>query len=185
MSPWEMVRLFFRLGFVYGGGTGIAAALQKEIVDRRRDFTRAEFMTVYGLARIVPSGSSTALTAAFGYQYRGLLGTITALVAMILPGFLITVLLTIGRELLIGTTVFEILDLTLMPAALAVVIVSTWNLAQEFFSLSIELVLAVAGCIGVAVFGFNPPVLLVLGGVVGAFVVRPRATKANSKGKQP
>jgi chromate transporter len=180
MTVWEMISFFLRLGLVYGGGTGIAAALQREVVDRRKDFTRGEFMTIYGLARIVPSGSSTALTAAFGYQYRKLLGSVIALVALITPGFFITVFLTIGRELLVGTPAFAILDLTLMPAALAVVIVSTWNLAQEFFTPSVELVLAITGCIGVAVFGMNPPVLLILGGIVGAFVVRPKAPKAKA-----
>jgi chromate transporter len=177
MSLWDLFRLFFRLGFVFGAGTGMSAVLQEEIVERRKDFTRAEFMAVYGLARVVPSGSMTAIAVAFGYRYHKLLGTVVVLVAMILPAFTLTVLLTIGREMLVGSAAFEMLNLTLMPAALAVVIVSTWKLAQEFFYPSVELLLAITAFVGVLVFGINPPILLVLGGFVGAFTIRERAPK--------
>ena len=51
---------------------------------------------------------------------------------------------------------------TVLPAALAVVIVSTWTLARECLSPSVELLLAVTVFVGLAVLGLNPPVLLVL-----------------------
>ena len=178
MSLWELFRLFLRLGMSFGAGTGMSAVLQEELVDRRRDITRAEFMTVYGLARIVPSGSMTAVAVAWGHRYGGLLGTMVVLVAMILPAFVLTVLLTIGREMLQGTAAFDLLNVTLMPAALAVVITATWKLAQEFFYPSVELLLAVGAAIGVLVFGVNPPILLVAGGLIGAFAIRERKPKA-------
>lgn len=174
MSLWDLFRLFLRLGGSFGAGTGMSAVLQEELVDRRKDVTRAEFMTVYGLARIVPSGSMTAIAVAFGHRYGGLPGTVVVLVAMILPAFLLTVLLTIGREMLVGTPAFAVLNLTLMPAALGVVIVSTWKLAQEFFSPSVELLLAIGAAVGVLGLGMSPPLLLVGGGLIGAVAIRER-----------
>lgn len=177
MRLWELFRLFFRLGWTFGAGTAMTALLQDELVRKRRMVTRSEFMNVYGLARIVPSGSTTAIAVAFGHRFGGLLGTVVALVAMILPAFTLTVLLTIGREQLQGTPAFPLLNLTIMPAALAIVIVSTWNLAQEFFHPSVELLLAACAAIGILVFGISPPLLLVAGGLVGAFTVRERRTR--------
>jgi chromate transporter len=178
MSIWELFRLFFKLGCTFGSGTAMTALLQDELVRNRKELTRSEFMGVYGLARIGPSGSTTALAVAFGHRYCGVPGTIVALVAMILPGFLITVLLTVGREQLRGTPFFPLLNLTLMPAALALVIVSTWKLAEEFFHPSVELLLAIAAAIAILLFRISPPILLVAGGLVGAFTIRERSARA-------
>ena len=176
MSLRELFRLFFKLGCSFGAGTAMTALLQDELVEKRREVSKSEFMSVYGLARIVPSGSTTAIAVAFGHRFGGLLGTVVALVAMILPAFVLTVLLTIGRERLQGTSVFPLLNLTLMPAALAIVIVSTWSLAKEFFHPSVELLLAVSAAIGILVFGISAPFLLVAGGLVGALTIRERGT---------
>ena len=178
MTLWELFRLFFRLGWAFGAGTAMTAMLQDELVSKRKLVSRSEFMNVYGLARIVPSGSTTAIAVAFGHRFGGKLGTVVALVAMILPAFTLTVLLTIGRELLQGTPFFPLLNLTLMPAALAIVIVSTTRLAQEFLNLSVEPILAAAAAIGILVFHVNAPLLLVAGGVVGAFTIRERRARA-------
>jgi chromate transporter len=177
MTIWQLFRLFFKLGWTFGAGTAMTALLQDELVRKRRLVPRSEFMNVYGLARIVPSGSTTAIAVAFGHRFGGLLGTVVALVAMILPAFVLTVLLTIGRELLQGTPAFPLLNLTLMPAALAIVIVSTWKLAEEFFNISVEPFLAAAAAVGILVFHVNAPLLLMAGGLVGAFTVRERRAR--------
>lgn len=185
MSLWELFRLFLKLGRQFGAGTAMTALLQEELVEKRRDLSRSEFMGLYGLARIVPSGSTTAMAVAFGHRFCGWLGTVVALVAMILPAFTLTVLLTIGRERLQGTAVFPLLNLTLMPAALAIVIVSTWKLAQEFFYPSVELLLAIGAVIAILFFGINPPLLLVSGGLIGAFTIRERRTRKRESSSKP
>ncbi|MBV9174145.1 MAG: chromate transporter [Chloroflexi bacterium] len=156
----------------FGAGTGMTAYLQQELVNHRKAIARDEFMTLYGLARIVPAGTMTALAVAIGFRYRGILGTIVALVAMILPSFVLTVLLTIAYSALSGTEAFRVLNVTLMPAALAVVVVSAFRIGEEFFRPSVELVLAILAFVGVLVVGLNPSFLLILGGLVGAVAIR-------------
>ena len=158
----------------FGAGTGMSAFLQQELVQRRKVIARDEFMTLYGLARIVPAGTMTGLAVAIGYRYRGLPGTLVVLVAMILPAFVLTVLLTIAYTFLNGSAAFRVLNVTLMPAALAVVIVSSLRLGQEFFTPSVELVLAVVAFAGVLLLGLNPSLLLIAGGLIGAVTIRRR-----------
>jgi chromate transporter len=164
--------LFLKIGLSFGAGTGMAAVLQQELVQRRQAIARGEFMVMYGLARLVPSGSMTALAVAVGYRYQSWLGTLVVLLAMILPGFCITVALTVAYTLLAGSPTLSLVNLTLMPAALAVVVVSSFRLAQEFFRPSLELMLVVGAAAGVLFFGLNPSVLLVIGGLIGAVVLR-------------
>jgi chromate transport protein ChrA len=166
--------LFLRIGLSFGAGTGMSAVLQDELVRKRRAIARTDFMALFGLARLVPSGSMTALAVAIGYRYRGLPGTVVVLVSMILPSFVLTLLLTIAYTALSSTAGFRILNLTLMPAALAIVIVSAFGLAREYLRPSVELVLIVAGAAAVLVFGLNPSLVLLAGGAVGALAIRDR-----------
>jgi chromate transporter len=163
--------LFIKVGMSFGAGTGMSAVLQEELVRKRQAISRGEFMAVYGLARLVPSGTMTALAVAVGYRYQGLPGTVVALVAMILPAFTLTLLLTVAYTLLAGSEAFRVVNLTLMPAALAVVAVSTLKLGSEFFTPSLELILAIAAGACVLFLGLNPSLILIAGGVIGACVL--------------
>ncbi len=170
--------MFLRAGMAFGGGIGITALLQEELVEKRKAISRSEFLAIYGLGRVVPSGTVTALAVAYGYRYQRWLGTVAALVAMILPSFVLTVLLTVAYTMLVGSPAFRVVEVTLMPAALAVVIVSALRLGQEFFYPSVEIVLAVGAFVGVLVFGMNPSALLIVGGIVGAATIRGKGKRA-------
>lgn len=171
--------MFLKVGLSFGAGTGMSAVLQDELVHKRKALPRSEFMAIFGLARLVPSGSMTALAVAIGYRYRGIRGTLVVLTAMILPGFALTVALTVVYTLLNDTPAFRVLNVTLMPAALAVVVVSVFGLGREFLTPSVELVLIVAGAAAVLFFNFNPSLVLLAGGIIGAIAIRqPSETSA-------
>ena len=178
VSLADLFKLFIKVGLSFGAGTGMSAVLQDELVRKREAMPRGEFMALFGLARLVPSGSTTALAVAVGYRYQGWLGTVVALAAMILPGLALTLALTIGYTLLAGTRAFRVLNLTLTPAALAVVVVSAWSLGREYVSPSLELVLIVAAAAAVLVFDLNPSLVLVAGGALGAVAIREREEPA-------
>jgi len=97
------------------------------------------------------------------------------LFAMILPAFILTVLLTVFYTLLAGSAVLRVANLTLMPAALAIVVVSAFRLGAEFMKPSLELVLAVAAGAAVLVLGLNPSLMLLAGGLIGALALRRKA----------
>jgi chromate transport protein ChrA len=96
---------------------------------------------------------------------------------MILPGFILTVLLTVAYTLLAGSTALRVVNTTLQPAALGIVAVSTYRLAREFLSPSVELCMAILATISVLALGLNPSLVLIGGGVLGALVLRPRGAR--------
>jgi chromate transport protein ChrA len=61
-----------------------------------------------------------------------------------------------------------------MPAALAIVVVSAYQLGREFLTPSLELVLVIAGGASVLLFGWNPSLVLLAGGAIGAIGLRHR-----------
>jgi chromate transporter len=174
MTTGDLFRLFFKAGWAFGGGLGILAILEDELVNKRKVVTRADFLAIYGLGRIVPSGTMTGVAVAYGYRFGGIPGTMAALAGMVLPAFTLTVLLTVGYSALRASPAFALLPVTLVPAAVGLIVVTAARLGQDVFKPSRELVLA-AAAFALALFAdANPAAVLVAGGAIGAFVFRGR-----------
>jgi len=175
LSPAEIFRIFFKAGCAFGGGLGILALLEEELVTKRRMMARGDLITLWSIGRIVPCGTMTSVTVAVGHRFGGFLGSLVALVAVILPGFLCTVALAAAYGVLGHGTPLAYVQVTLIPAALALILVSAVRIGREIPFPSIEAVLTVGALIAAIVFRVNPILLLFGGGVFGAiFLRRPR-----------
>jgi chromate transporter len=172
LSYKDIFLVFLRSGMAFGGGTGIVAALEDELVRKKQVLTREAFLEKYALGRITPAGTSASLAVAFGYRFGGLAGTVVALTALLLPGVTLTVLLTMGFSALHGSPVLAMLAATLVPAAMAFIVLAALKFGKEVFRPSLDLVVAAGACAGVLVFGLHPVVLLAAGGVVGLVAFR-------------
>lgn len=181
----ELFSIFLKAGLAFGGGLGILAVLEDELVDKRRAVTKEEFLTIYGIGRIVPSGTMTALAIAYGYKFGGLSGTVIALTALSLPVFVLTIALTIAYHYLRNSRVFDVLPVTIMPAALALIVVAALKLGKDVFRPSRELVIAGAAFALALFLRLNPALILLAGGVLGAFALRKIEKEDDSKKKGP
>jgi len=168
----QLFLVFFKAGCAFGGGLGVLALLQEQLVTLRRILPDKELMTLWGIGRIMPSGTMTAVAVAVGHRLAGFPGTVVALVAMILPGFVCVVVLTIAYGWIAHGPVLDYIDVTLLPAALGVVVVSAVRLGKPMFKPSLDLVFIVLGCAFAALPNMNPAIVILVGGVGGAFLLR-------------
>lgn len=164
----ELFVIFLRAGLAFGGGLGILAVLENEFVHKRKAISKDEFLALYGIGRIVPSGTMTALAVAFGHKFGGFPGTVLALAAMVLPALILTVLLTMLYQVVRGTTAFDAIENSVLPAALALIVVAAFRLGRGILRPSVELLLALGAFIGSFFFRINPALLLIGGGIIGA-----------------
>lgn len=172
----QLFVLFFKAGCAFGGGLGILAVLEDELVIRRRLISRQDLLSLWGIGRVVPCGTMTAVTVALAHRFCGHLGVIAALVAVILPGFVCTVALTAAYGLFAHGPVLDYIGATLLPSALAFIVIAGVRLGREIFRPSLELVLAVAAFLAAVLFDLSPTLLMILGGVIGAvFLRQPKA----------
>ncbi len=174
LSLKQLFAVFFKAGCAFGGGLGVLGLLQEQLVTLRRILPDKELITLWSIGRIMPSGTMTAVAVAVGHRLGGFPGTVVALVAMILPGFICVVVLTIAYGWLAHGPVLDYIDATLLPAALGIIIVSAVRLGRPIFRLSRDLVFAVIACIFAALPNLNPAVVIILGGVAGTFLLRGR-----------
>ena len=179
----ELFSIFLKAGLAFGGGLGILAVLEDELVDKRRAVTKEEFLTIYGIGRIVPSGTMTALAVAYGYKFGGLSGTVIALTALSLPVFVLTIALTIAYHYLRNSRVFDLLPVTIMPAALALIVVAALRLGKDVFRPSRELIIAGVAFVLALFLRLNPALILLAGGALGAFILQKVQAENETKKK--
>ena len=48
----DLFSIFLRAGLAFGGGLGILAVMEQELVNTRRAVTKNEFLTIYGIGRM-------------------------------------------------------------------------------------------------------------------------------------
>ena len=179
----ELFSIFLKAGLAFGGGLGILAVLEDELVDKRRAVTKEEFLTIYGIGRIVPSGTMTALAIAYGYKFGGLSGTVIALTALSLPVFVLTIALTVAYHYLRNSRVFDLFPVTILPAALALIVVAALKLGKDVFRPSRELIIAGVAFVLALFLKLNPALILLAGGVLGAFILQKAEAENETKKK--
>lgn len=168
----KLFGIFFKAGLAFGGGPGILAALDREMVERRRLVSREDLMTVYALSRVVPSGTMTGVAIAYGHRFAGFPGTVAALAGLVTPGASLTILLTVGYAALRNSTVLPVLAATVLPAALAFIVAAAVRFGRVIPRPSLDLVVAAASLIAAAFFQLHPFAILLTAGVVGVLAFR-------------
>ncbi len=170
---WKLFLVFLQAGCAFGGGLSVLGFIQDEFVTRRKLVSEREFVRLFGLSRIVPSGSITSLTVGFGYRLGGWVGTVLALLGLVLPGFVSTVALTAAYPALSRGPVLALLSAVILPAAVGLVSAAAVNLTRSVVQTRLDVVLAVAALGAALAFDVNPSIVLLVGGLIGALVYRP------------
>jgi chromate transporter len=177
-----LVMMFLKAGLAFGGGPGIMAALEEELVRKRRLASRDEFLKIYALGRLIPSGTMTAVAVAFGHRFGGWIGGALSVIALVLPSTLLTILLTQIYVLRDGGHLVELLSMIVLPAALAFIASATLRIARPFLRPSFDLVVCAAAAVAVASFDVHPVVVLLLGGLA-TLVVGSRESSDRKTGR--
>ena len=182
-SPVDLLKLalsFFRAGVLtFGGGASVIPILRHEIVTRQGWMPQDEVLDAYILGSTMPGPIGTNLAAYFGHRVAGWPGARVSLIATTLPTalammFLVTLYLTWRDH-----PAVEGLLSGIRPVVLALLAVVAWDFLPAALGtrsgwhrrpLRVLLILVI---FVLAVFlELNAAVLIVIGGLVGLFVLR-------------
>jgi len=87
---WELFSSFARIGgFTFGGGYAMLPMLQKEVVEKRQWATEDEMLDLIAIAQSAPGAIAVNGAIVVGYKLAGISGALVAIIATILPPFLI------------------------------------------------------------------------------------------------
>lgn len=90
----EMFIAFFKIGaFTFGGGYAMIPLIEEEVVNNKKWIEKEEFMDVLVVSQSLPGALAVNCSIFLGYKIGGLIGAIMALLAVILPSFLIIIII--------------------------------------------------------------------------------------------
>lgn len=91
----ELVRYFVRLGtFGFGGPIALVGYMQRDLVERRGWFSKADFLSGLALAQLAPGPLAAQLAIYLGWLRSGTLGATLVAAAFVLPSFVMVLLLS-------------------------------------------------------------------------------------------
>jgi chromate transporter len=90
-----MFLAFGKVGLLsFGGGSTTLVLMEQEVVERRKWLTAREFLLLMALSQMWPGVHLIAQSVLIGHRLRGLLGSVTCLVGLMLPATAVTILFT-------------------------------------------------------------------------------------------
>src|SRR6478736_9541413 len=90
----ELLKYFLYLGSLgFGGPVALVGYMQRDLVERRRWFTKEEYMKSLALSQLAPGPLAAQLAICLGYVHSRVAGATLIGLAFILPSFLMTLAL--------------------------------------------------------------------------------------------
>lgn len=168
----ELAILFFRLGLTaFGGPAAHIGMMEDEVVTRRGWLSRQHFLDLVGATSLIPGPNSTEMTMHIGYEragWRGLAvaGTLFILPAAVLTGILAWLYGTFGT-----LPAVEPLLVGIKPAVIGIIVTAVYRLIPKAVKNWQTAVVGV-GVLTAALLGVDEVVALLVGGVLGALLLR-------------
>jgi chromate transporter len=163
--------LVFRLvNFTFGGGDPTMAALEREMVHRRKWLDPEKYGLSFALARITPGTNVIAFSAAVAWFLRGWPGAVAAVVAGTVPCAVLVVWLTYGYQHLKDSPAARAAIAGMLAAAVGMMFAAAWNLIRPEVRRGRWLraaVLAGGAAVLVARFAVAPIQVLALAALIG------------------
>ncbi len=150
------ISTFYLSAFTFGGGYVIVTLMKKKFVDQYHWIEEEEMLDLVAIAQSAPGAIAVNGAIVVGYKLAGIAGTITAVIATILPPFLVISVISIFYEAFRDNRVVSLV-LEGMQAGVAAVIASVvWEMAagilleKKWLSILIMAgALIAASCLGI------------------------------------
>ena len=141
----EVVTVFLRLGLTaFGGPVAHIAAMDDELVERRRWVTRAEFTDLLSASNVIPGPNSTELAMHLGHRRAGWPGLVLAGLCFIVPATLLVWLIAWWYVRYGHRPAVTAMLTGMQPVVLAVVAQAVWRLSRSALRTSPTRLIAVA-----------------------------------------
>ncbi len=164
----ELFISFFKVGaFSFGGGYAMLPLLEKEVIKTHGWMTPTEFVDIFAISEMTPGPIAVNSATFLGYKMAGILGSIVATLAVIMPSFIVVSLLFASLVKFKNSPYVDWIFKGIRPIVLGLILAAGITVAQTSLG-SIKSIL-----IGILLFylvtfkDFNPIWGIVLAGTLG------------------
>lgn len=168
----ELAVLFFRLGVTaFGGPAAHIGMMEDEVVTRRGWLSRQHFLDLVGATSLIPGPNSTEMTMHIGYERAGWRGLVVAGSLFILPAAVLTGILAWLYVEFGSLPAVEPLLVGIKPAVIGIIVTAVYRLLPKAVK-NWQLAVIGLGVLAAAFLGVDEVVALLVGGVLGALLLR-------------
>jgi chromate transporter len=174
----EIATSLFKLGATSYGGPAIMGIMQAELQEKRKWVSKERFLEGLSVANMLPGATATQLGIFLGYARGGWWGGLIGGLCFVLPAFFIMIALTIAYASFGVTPIARGALYGLGPVVMGLFAVAMYRLGRTAMSTVPEAVIGVIAAVASIGTPLGIVVILVLAGVTGLVVFRPRKPRA-------
>lgn len=131
-SLWQLVRYALALGtWGFGGPVALVGYMHRDLVERRKWISEAEYKEGLTLAQIMPGPLAAQLAIYLGYVHYGVLGATLVGVAFVLPSFLMVLALGWAYTKYGGLAWMQAVFYGIGGSVIAIIAISAYKLTQK------------------------------------------------------
>ena len=157
----------FKIGaFTFGGGYAMIPLIEQEVVNNKKWLNKDEFMDVLVVAQSLPGAMAINTSIFLGYRIAGILGAISALIAVILPSFMIIILIAAFFMQFRNNYYVNAAFMGITAAVPMLVLVGAISLAKGIPKNLRSLITIVISLIALIFFDINPVVVIIVSGAL-------------------
>lgn len=174
-SIGRLFLFFLRIGCTaFGGFMSLISIIQIELTEKRRAMEQKDMLNGIALASILPGPVAVNVTAYAGFRLYGVAGAGAAMLAVILPSF---VLMIAAAELYLRWGELPVIRAVfngIIPAIVAVILQAGWNIGRKTVTGVKTFALALAAALAIIVFkGFYVTLAVIfIAGALGPLLFR-------------
>lgn len=159
---------FFKIGaFSFGGGYAMLPLIEEEIIQVHNWLTATEFIDIIAVSEMTPGPIAVNSGTFLGYKIAGVIGSVVATTAVVLPSFLVMTLIFIFINRFKNSPYVEWAFEGIRPVVLGLIASAAVTVAKSTF-IDIKSVIIASLLFYIVTFKkFNPILAIVLAGVMG------------------
>ncbi|NTW58907.1 MAG: chromate efflux transporter [Nitrospirae bacterium] len=166
----ESFRYWLKLGFIsFGGPTGQIAMMHKDLVEKKKWIAEDHFLQALNFCMLLPGPEAQQLATYIGWLLNGRWGGVIAGGLFVLPSIFILWLFAWLYASLGSVPSVAALFYGLKPAVVAIVLEAVLRIGKKSLKTGFLYSLAAAAFVGIYVFNFPFPVIVLSAGLIGYF----------------
>lgn len=164
----ELFISFFKIGaFSFGGGYAMLPLIEEEIIQVHKWLTSTEFIDILAVSEMTPGPIAINSATFLGYKVAGVLGSVTATIAVVLPSFIVMSLIIHFIAKFKNTPYVEWIFSGIRPVVLGLIASAAISVGKNAFVDVKSVFIAVFLFYIVSFKKFNPIMAVVVAGILG------------------
>jgi chromate transporter len=167
MELLQMALVFLKMGaLIFGGGMSMIAFIQQDVVYTYGWLTQREFVDAVAMGQITPG--PIVISAVFiGYKVAGVLGSMVAIVSIMLPSFLMTVVATHWLGKLSRNPKVRAVLRGLSPAVVGILLAAAFTIGRSSIFDVHTIIIALVALLLLTRFKVDTAIVVLGAGVIG------------------